>query len=76
VTLKEGSQISIGGLHDVCMCVSVTRSQPNSTLMGESGAAFSTTINKTPNDGISGGRMVSDPSYRVPETCRIYANAH
>ena len=36
-----------------CVFVSVTRSQPNWTLMGNAGAvpetAFSTTINKTPN---------------------------
>ena len=39
------------------MAVSVTRSQPNWTLMGDSGATperlFSTTINKTPNYQIS-----------------------
>jgi hypothetical protein len=48
--------------------------------MGDSGAVpettFSTTINKTPNDGISPGRMVSHPSNRVPDTCRIYAYMH
>ena len=42
------------------------------TLTGDSGAApeteFSTTINKTPNDGISHGRSVSYPSNRVPNT--------
>jgi hypothetical protein len=37
---------------------------------------FSTTINKTPNDVISGGRMVSRPSNRVPDTCRIYTKEH
>jgi hypothetical protein len=46
----------------------------------ETGAAseepFSTTINKTPNDGISCGRIVSHPSNRVPDTCRIYAKLH
>ena len=45
------------------MAVSVTRSQLNWTLVEYSGAApetaFSTTINKTPNDGISQGRMAS-----------------
>jgi transposase len=30
---------------------------------------------KTPNYGISRGRM-SHPSHRVPYTCRIYAKAH
>ena len=49
-----------------CVCVSVTRSQPNWTLMGDSGAVpetvFSTTINKTPKYGISHGRMLSHPS--------------
>jgi hypothetical protein len=59
------------------MAISVTRSQPNWTLMGDSGAApeapFSTTINKTPNYWISHGRMVSHPSNRVPDTCRIYS---
>ena len=59
------------------IAISVTRSQPNRTLMGDSGAVpetvFSTTINKTPNYGISHGRMVSHPSNRDPDTCRIYA---
>ena len=59
------------------MAFSVTRSQPNKTLKGNSVAlpetAFSTTINKTPNDGISRGRMVSHPSNKVSDTCRIYA---
>jgi hypothetical protein len=58
------------GLKCVCVCVTVTRSQPNWTLM------FSTTINKTLNYGISCGRMVSHPSNRVADTCRIYANLH
>jgi hypothetical protein len=61
------------------MAVSVTRSQPNLTFLGDSAAAetaFSTTINKTPNDGISHGKMVSHPSYRVPDTSRIYAKAY
>jgi hypothetical protein len=44
--------------------------------MGYSGAVsetlFSTTINKTPNDGIPHG-MVSHPSNRVPDTYRIHA---
>jgi hypothetical protein len=48
--------------------------------MGDSGAspktAFSITINKTPNDGISHGRMVSQTSNRVPGTCRIYGKVH
>jgi hypothetical protein len=43
--------------------------------MGDSGVApeiaFSTTINKTPNDEIYLGKMVSYPSNRVPDTCRI-----
>ena len=42
------------------MAVSVTRSQP--------GTVFSTTTNKTSNDGISRGRMMSHPSNRVPES--------
>jgi hypothetical protein len=50
------------------------------TLLGNYGDApkttFSTTINKTPNDGISCGRMVLHPSNRVPDTCRIYAKEH
>jgi hypothetical protein len=37
---------------------------------------FSTTNNKTQNDDISCGRMVSHPSNRVPDTCRIYAMVH
>jgi hypothetical protein len=37
---------------------------------------FSTTINKTQNDGISCGRIVLQPSDRVPDTCRIYAKVH
>jgi hypothetical protein len=37
---------------------------------------FSTTINKTPNDGISRGRMVLHPSDKVPETSRIYVKVH
>ena len=64
----------------VFVCVSVTRSQPNWTLMGDSGVApetaFSTTINKPPNHGMSRGRMVSHPTNRVPDTCRIYAKVH
>jgi hypothetical protein len=36
--------------------------------MGDSGAAFLTTINKTPNDGISRGRIVLHPSNRIPVT--------
>jgi hypothetical protein len=48
--------------------------------MGDSGGVpkreFSTTINKTPNDGISHGRLMSHPSNKVPDTCRIYAKAH
>ena len=60
----------------ICACVSVTRSQPYGTLMGDSGVVaktvFSTTINKTPNDGISRGRIVLHPSNRVPDHCRIY----
>ena len=62
------------------MAVSVTRSQPNWTLMGDSGATpetvFSTIINKTTNYGISHGRMMSHPSDRIPDTCRIYARVH
>ena len=54
VTLKEGPQRGF----KVC----VTRSQSNETLTGNSGVvpetAFSTTINKTLNYGISCGRMV------------------
>ena len=42
--------------------------------MGDSGGApetmFSTTINKTPNDGMSRGRIVLHPSNRVPEDLR------
>jgi hypothetical protein len=42
--------------------------------MGDSGAkpetVFSTTINKTPIDGMSCGRIVSHPSNRVPDTCK------
>jgi hypothetical protein len=53
---------------------------PNWTLMGNSGAApetaFSTNINKIPNDVISCGRMVSHPSNIIPETCRICAKVH
>ena len=48
--------------------------------MGYSGAApetaFSNTINKTLNYGISCGRMVSHLSNRVPDTCRIYVKEH
>ena len=51
------------------MCVSVTRSQPNWTLTGDSGVvpetAFSTTINKTPNYGLSCERMVAHPSSKL-----------
>jgi hypothetical protein len=47
--------------HRVCVCVSFTRSQPNWTLTGDSGAepetAFSTTTNKTLNYGISHEKM-------------------
>ena len=76
-TLQEGSQRSIGGLKGECM--SVTRSQPNWTLTGHSGAApetsFPTTINRTQSYGIYYGRMGSHPSNWVPDTCRIYAKA-
>ena len=62
------------------MSVSVTRSQPNWTIMGDSEAApeteFSTTINKTPNDGIYCGRIASHSSNRVLDTCRIYAKVY
>jgi hypothetical protein len=62
------------------IAVSVSRSQPNWTLMGDSGAApetvFSTTINKTPNYGISCWRMVFHTSNSVPDTCRFYAIVH
>ena len=63
------------------IAVSVTRFQPIWTLMGDSRAAPETVLSatirtQTPNDGISHGRMVSHPSNRVPDTCRIYANAH
>ena len=47
---------------------------------GSSGAApetvFYTTINKTPNDGISRGRMLSHSSNIPPDICTIYANVH
>jgi hypothetical protein len=40
--------------------------------MGDSGVApetvFPTNFNKTPNDGISGGRILLHPSNRVPDT--------
>ena len=78
VNLKEGSQTSIGGLKGVC--VSITRSQPSWTLMGDSGAvpetAFSTTINKTKNYGNFSWKAGVHPSIRVPDTCRIYAKVH
>uniref|UniRef100_A0A0E9SZH9 Uncharacterized protein n=1 Tax=Anguilla anguilla TaxID=7936 RepID=A0A0E9SZH9_ANGAN len=55
----------------------VTRSRPNQTPMGDFGqtcwTAFSTTIIKTPNKGISFERMVFHPSSTVPETSRICA---
>jgi hypothetical protein len=38
--------------------------------------AVSTTINKTLNYGIVCGIMVSQPSNRVPDTCRIYSKVH
>jgi hypothetical protein len=48
--------------------------------MGDSGAVpetpFSTTINKTPNYGISHGRMTLYPSNRVPDTYVIYYKVH
>ena len=56
------------------MVISVTRSQPSWTLMGDSGAgpetAFSTAIIKTLNYWISHGRMVLRPN-SVPDTCGI-----
>jgi hypothetical protein len=62
------------------MAVSVTRSQPNWTHMGDSGVVpetvFSTTINNTPNYGISRGRTVSLLSNRIADPCRIYAKMH
>ena len=62
------------------MAVSHTRSKVKFTLLEDSGAApeiaFSITINKTPNYGISCGRMVSHSSNKVPDTCRIYAKMH
>nr|XP_046224442.1 uncharacterized protein LOC124048074 [Oncorhynchus gorbuscha] len=53
--------------------VSVATSQPNRTLLERRLRQPSTTIKKTPNYGISGGRMVLHPSSRVSDTCRIYA---
>jgi hypothetical protein len=54
--------------------------QLNTYCTGDSGeepeTAFSTTINKTPNYGISHGRVVSQAFNRVPDTCKIYAQVH
>jgi hypothetical protein len=64
-----GLGYSLGLRLGVCVCVSVTRSQPNWTLLGDSGAVPETAFfNKTPNDGISHGRMVLHPSNRVLDT--------
>jgi hypothetical protein len=70
---EKGVSKELGGIKGVCL-------SPNSTLIGETEVvpetAFSTNINKTPNYVISCGRMVSHPSNRGPDTCRIYANAY
>ena len=50
------------------MAVSVTRYQPNWDINPTPETAFSTTINKTTNDGISCGRTVSHPSNTFPDT--------
>lgn len=63
----------------MCVRVSVPQSQPNWTLMGDSWAAPETsfsTINETPNYWISRGGMLSHPSNRVQDACRIYAKSH
>ena len=84
MTPSTGHEWSLNGLMSMktiyAMAISVTRSQPNWPLMGYSvaspGTAFSTTINKTQNHGISCGGMVSHPSNRFPDTCRIYVKGH
>ena len=73
-TLKEESQRIIGSLK--CVCVSVTSSQSNCTLMGDSGAAPETAAPSTKHQIMEFlvEEWCCSPPDRVPDT--IYATVH
>jgi hypothetical protein len=74
IYFKGGLKINKSGLNDVCMC-QVTRSQPNYRIFWSVAKTAVSSVNKTPNDGITYERMVPHPSNRVPDTCRFCQGA-